>query len=246
MNNNDATILKMKEMRLQGMAAAYLNVLETGLNEKYTPDELLTHLIDAEWYDRRERKRERLRKGAGFRYHATFEEIDFTLKRNLDKNQMLRLSDAKWIRQHKDILITGPTGVGKSFIGSALGSMACAHGYKVYYHLTGRILGALKEAKKSGMYLKQLAKLYKTDLLILEDFGLNTFEHESRLVLLDIMEDRHGRKSTIFLSQLPVTSWHGIIGDSTIADAVMDRIAYGSYRIELNGESVRKKKYQDY
>lgn len=245
MNNNEATMSKMREMRLQGMAAGYLNVLETGLNEKYTSDELLTQLIDAEWYDRRERKRERLRKSAGFRYQVAFEEIDFKINRNLDKNQMLRLSDAKWIRQHKDILITGPTGVGKSFIGSALGSIACDHGYKVYYHLTGRMLGSLKESKKSGVYLKQLAKLYKTDLLILEDFGLNTFDHESRLILLDIMEDRHGRKSTIFLSQLPVTSWHGIIGDSTIADAVMDRIAYGSYRIELTGESVRKKKYQD-
>ena len=245
MNNNTATITKMKELRLHGMAAAFQTILETGMNEKYTIDELVAHLVDAEWHDKRERKRERLRKGAGFRYQATFDELDFTLERNLDKNQLLRLSDGKWIDRHKDVLITGPTGVGKSFIGSALGNLACDYGYKVYYRLTGRMLGELKEAKKSGPYLKQLTRIYKTDLLILEDFGLNTFDHESRLILLDIMEDRHGRKSTIFISQLPVSSWHGLIGDSTIADAIMDRIVYGSYRIDLKGESVRKKKYRN-
>jgi len=245
MNNNQATIAKMREMRLSGMADAFLTTLETGMNEKYTIDELLTHLVDAEWHDRRERKRDRLRKNAGFRYQASFEELDFTLNRNLDKNQILRLSDCSWLKQHKDILITGPTGVGKSFIGSALGNLACDFGYKVFYQLTGRILGALKEAKKAGNYLKQLSKLYKTDLLILEDFGLNTFDHETSLVLLDIMEDRHGRKSTIFLSQLPVSAWHGVIGNSTIADAIMDRIVYASHRIELKGGSIRKKMYQN-
>ena len=115
----------------------------------------------------------------------------------------------------------------------------------VFIMLKLRILGALKEAKKDGGYLKQLSKIYKTDLLILEDFGLSTFDNESRLALLDIMEDRHGRKSTIFLSQLPVSAWHGIIGDSTIADAIMDRIVHSSYRIELKGESIRKKMYQN-
>jgi DNA replication protein DnaC len=246
MNNNEATIAKMKEMRLPGMANAFQTILETGMNGKYTIDELLTHLIDAEWDDRRERKRERLRKNAGFRYQASFEELDFSLNRNLDKTEMLRLSDCQWLKQRKDILITGPTGVGKSFIGSALGNLACNYGYKVFYQLTGRMLGTLKEAKKAGNYLKLLTKLYKTDLLILEDFGLNTFDHESRLTLLDIMEDRHGRKSTMFLSQLPVSAWHSIIGDSTIADAIMDRIVYSSYRIELKGESVRKKMYQNH
>lgn len=245
MNNNEATITRMREMRLHGMAGAFLNTLETGMNEKYTIDELLTHLVDAEWNDRRERKRQRLRKNAGFRYQASFEELDFTLNRNLDKNLMMRLSDCSWLKQHKDILITGPTGVGKSFIGSALGNLACTYGYKVFYQLTGRMLGTLNETKKTGTYLKRLAKLYKTDLLILEDFGLNTFDHDGSLALLDILEDRHGRKSTIFISQLPVSSWHGVIGDSTVADAIMDRIVHGSYRIELKGESVRKKKYRN-
>jgi len=244
MNNNQATITKMKEMRLHGMAHAFQTTLEAGMSEKLTPDELLTHLIDSEWDERKDRKRERLRKAAGFRYQASVAEIDFTSDRNLDKNQIIRLTDCNWLKNGKDILLTGPTGVGKSFIGSALGNLACEHGYKVLYQITGRILAALKKAKRDGTYLKYLSKLYNTDLLILEDFGLSTFDNESRLALLDIMEDRHGRKSTIFLSQLPVASWHGVIGDSTIADAIMDRIVYSSHRIELNGDSMRKKMHK--
>jgi DNA replication protein DnaC len=140
--------------------------------------------------------------------------------------------------------LTLTTGVGKSFIGSALGHLACDQGKRVIYHLTGRLLGELKEAKKESRYVKFLAKIEKADLLILEDFGLSPFDNDSRLALMDILEDRHGRKSTIFLSQLPVSAWHGLIGDSTIADAIMDRIVYGSYRIELKGESIRKKMNQ--
>lgn len=244
MNNNQMTISKMNELKLYGMAHAFKNTLETGIVSKYTIDELLTHLIDSEWDDRNDRRRERLRKAAGFRYKASFEEIDFDFKRNLDKNLMLRFSDSSWIKEHKDIIITGKTGVGKSFLGSALGHQACNHAYKVLYYLSSRLLGELKEARMDGTYHKKLKKICNTDLLILEDFGLSPFDSESRLALLDILEDRHGRRSTLFLSQLPVASWHELIGDSTIADAIMDRIAYGSYRIELDGDSMRKKMYQ--
>lgn len=234
----------MKELKLHGMARAFESVLETGISNQYTSDELLTHLVDSEWDDRNHRRKERLRKAANFRYTASFEEIDFYHPRNLDKNQMLRLSECSWIRDHKDIIITGPTGVGKSFLGSALGYQACNYGFKVMYHLTSRLFANLKEAKIDGKYHKLLLKILKSDVLILEDFGLSSFNNDSRLALLDILEDRHGRKSTIFLSQLPVTEWHGLIGDSTIADAIMDRIAYGSHRIELKGDSLRKKNHK--
>jgi DNA replication protein DnaC len=244
MNNNQITISKMKELKLYGMAGAFQNTLETGIVSNYTFDELLTHLVDSEWDDRNNRRRERLRKAAGFRYTASFEEIDFDFKRNLDKNLMLRFSDSSWIKEHKDIIITGPTGIGKSYIGSALGHQACNHAYKVLYFLSSRLLGELKEARINGTYLKKLKKICNADLLILEDFGLSPFDSDSRLALLDMLEDRHGRRSTVFLSQLPVASWHELIGDSTIADAIMDRIAYGSYRIELDGDSMRKKMYQ--
>lgn len=244
MNNNQATISKMKELKLHGMVSAFQSTLETGLTSNYTFDELLTYLVDSEWEYRNNRRRERLRKAAGFRYTSSFTEIDFNLGRNLDKNQILRFSDSSWISEHKDLIITGPTGVGKSFIGSALGHQACEHGFKVMYQLTSRLFTDLKEAKRDGTYHKKLLKIYKADLLILEDFGLSSFTNESRLALLDILEDRHGRKSTIYLSQLPVVSWHELIGDSTIADAIMDRIVHGSYRIDLKGESIRKKLHQ--
>ncbi len=242
MNNNIATISKMKELKLHGMARAFQTTLEAGIGSQYTTDELLTHLIDSEWDDRNNRRRERLRKAANFRYNASFSEIDFQQDRNLDKNQVLRFSDCNWVREHQDIIITGPTGVGKSFISSALGHQACDYGFRVIYSLTSRLFAQLKVAKSEGNYHKLLLKILKADVLILEDFGLSSFTSDSRLALLDILEDRHERKSTIFISQLSVTEWYGLIGDSTIADAIMDRIVYGSQRIELNGESMRKKK----
>lgn len=245
MNNLQLTISKMKELRLHGMAGAFQKSIESGSSDKFTIDEFLTHLVDAEWNDRNERKRERLTRAASFRYRSSMAELDYTEKRNLDKNLMLRLSDCRWITQGKDILITGATGLGKSYIGSALGHHACDQGYRVTYRSTGRLMAALKEGKRDGSYLKLLEKLFKSDVLILDDFGLNTFDDKARLAMLDILEDRHGRKSTIILSQLPVASWHGLIGDSTIADAIMDRIVYGAHRIELKGESFRKKMHRD-
>jgi len=245
MNNIQITISRMKELRLHGMAGAFQKSIESGCGEKYTIDEFLTHLVDAEWNDRNERKRTRLTRAAGFRYRSSLAELDYTEKRNLDKNLMLRLSDCRWIIEGKDILITGATGLGKSYIGSALGHHACNQGYRVIYRSTGRLMGSLREGKKDGSYLKLLEKLFTAEVLILDDFGLNPFDDKARLALLDILEDRHGRKSTVILSQLPVASWHGLIGDSTIADAIMDRIVYGAHRIELKGESLRKKMHQD-
>ena len=152
----------------------------------------------------------------------------------------LRFSDCSWIDQHKDIIITGPTGVGKSYLGSALGHQACDYGYRVMYRQTSRLLAELKEAKRDGKYHKTLLRILKADVVILDDFGLSPFTNESRLALLDILEDRHARKSTVFLSQLSVHEWYEIIGYSTIADAIMDRVVHGSHRIELNGDTLRK------
>ncbi len=185
MNNNQATMSKMKEMKLHGMADSFQSILETGITAKYTTDEMITHLVDSEWTDRNNRRRERLRKAAGFRYKAAFEDIDFNFNRNLDKNQILRFSDCSWINEHKDVIITGPTGIGKSYLGSALGHLACNHGNKVLYYLTSRLFANLKEAKLDGSYIKKLKKVYNADLLILEDFGLSPFDNESRLALLD-------------------------------------------------------------
>ena len=232
---------KLASMKMQGMINAFQNVLETGQASHLAIDALLAHIVDSEWDYRKNRKRERLLKQADFRYHATFQEIDFQAARNLDQNLLLRLSDCSFISDKKDLIITGPTGCGKSFIGSALGHQVCEHGYKTAYFGTSKLLGYLKSEGENGNYLRTLNNLQKTDLLIIDDFGLNPFDAPTRLALLDILEDRHARKSTMFISQLPVSTWNDLIGESTVADAIMDRIAYNSFRIELTGESMRKK-----
>lgn len=238
--NNQGTIDKMIQMRLHGMVQAFRDTMETGVKHQFTADEMVAHLIDAEWDERHNRKLKRLIKSANFRYQAAMEEIDFSLSRNLDKNFILRLSNCEWLERHQNIIFTGPTGVGKSFISSALSFQGCIHGYKVGYFASSRLFSYLKLSEADGSHLKELARLSRLDLLVIDDFGLERLDSSKRLLLLEIIEDRHGRKSTIFVSQLPVSKWHEIIGDSTIADAICDRIIHSAHQINLKGESVRK------
>jgi len=239
--NNEETLSKMQKMKLYGMMRAFNQSLEAGMIVKVTPDELLGHLVDAEWDDRHNRRLKRLIKAARFRYQASLEEIDFELQRGLDKNMLLRFSDSSWIEKKRDIIITGPTGVGKSYLGSALGCQGCLYGFRVLYFNCAKLFSQLKLKKADGTYHKELERIQKQEVLILDDFGLHPFDAQSRLFLLEIMEDRHGRSSTVISSQFPVKSWHEIIGEATIADAICDRIVHNAYRIELKGESVRKK-----
>ncbi len=240
MNNNQATLSKLGGMKLHGMASAFRNTIETGVKNKYTPEELLTHLVDAEWDDRYNRKLTRLIKTARFRYSSGIEDLDFELNRNIDKNQILNLSGCQWLENHEDIIITGPCGVGKSFIATALGNQACINGYKVGYFSCSKVFSQLKICKADGSYLKELERIQKLDCIILDDFGLEVLDTQSRLSLLEILEDRHARRSSVFVSQLPVAGWHETIGDSTIADAICDRIVHRAHRIDLKGESLRK------
>jgi len=239
--NNEATISKMQKMKLHGMLRAFNQSLEAGMMDKFTTDELLGHLVDAEWDDRHNRRLQRLIKAAKFRYQASLEEIDFKLDRGLDKNMLLRFSSCNWIEKRRDIIITGPTGVGKSFLASALGFQGCMYGFKVIYFNCSKLFSQLRLSKADGTYNKELDRIQKQEALILDDFALHPFDTQSRLSLLEIMEDRHGRGSTVISSQFPVKSWHEIIGEPTIADAICDRIIHSAYRIELKGESVRKK-----
>jgi DNA replication protein DnaC len=237
---NSQTIEKMKEMKLYGMVRAMASAIEVGLKD-ITPDEFVAHLVDAEHDDRYNRRLTRLIKNAGFRYRAQMEDTDFNLARGLDKNMVLRFSDCGFIKSKKNIIVTGATGVGKSFIASALGHQACIYGYRTLYFNTQKLFSSLKLAKADGSYISSVKKIEKADLLLLDDFGLENLDTASRLILLEILEDRHGISSTIITSQFPVSAWHDIIGDPTIADAICDRMVNSSYRIELKGESVRKK-----
>ena len=240
MNNNQATLEKLAMMKLNGMVKAFRSTMETGAKNQFTADELLSHLVDAEWDERHNRRLQRLLKAARFRYQAGFEEIDFQLNRNLQKNQLLRLSNCQWIEEHQDLILSGPCGTGKSFLACAFGGQACLHGYRVGYYQASKFFSLLKLCRADGSYLKELNRIQKQALFIVDDFGLQVLDAQSRVSLLEILEDRYGRASSIFVSQLPVSKWHEVIGDPTIADAICDRIIHSAHRIELKGESVRK------
>jgi DNA replication protein DnaC len=231
---------QMSNMKFYGMLATYRSVVES--KQSFTNDELISMLIQAEWEDRESRKINRHLKAARFRYHASIEEISFEPGRNLDKNLMIRLADCSFIKRKENILLTGPTGVGKSFISSALGNQACHQGYKTLYFNTQKLFTWLKMSKADGAYIREINRIEKQDLLIMDDFGLQEMDSQNRMTFLEIIEDRYDRKSTIISSQLPVNKWYEVIGDSTIADAILDRLANSAHRIDLKGESLRKKK----
>lgn len=235
------TISKMKQMRLTGMSRAFQLTMESGKNEKFTPDEMVEHLIEAEWDERYNRKLGRSVKSARFRYKSSIEQIDYENNR-VDKNQVQRLADCDFIKRAENIIITGSTGIGKSFLASAIGHQACSLGYRVLYQHNTKLFARMKIAKADGTYLKELAKIEKQHLLLIDDFGLQPLDAQSRSTLMEIIEDRHGKSSIIITSQIPVSKWHDIIGEQTIADAILDRIVHDAHRIEMKGESLRKKR----
>lgn len=239
---NEQTMDKMKTMKLHGMVRAFRTSLESGNADKWTADELLSMLIDSEWDERYNRKLDRNLKNAKFRYKAAVEQINFDTPRDLNKNHMLRLADCDFVDKKENVIITGSTGIGKSYIASALGHQACSLGYKVLYEHTAKLFARLKMAKADGTYLKEVTKMEKQELLIIDDFGIQPLDQQSRTILMEIIEDRHGKRSTVFTSQVPVNKWHEVIGEQTIADAILDRIIHVAHRLELKGESMRKKK----
>ncbi len=238
-----STILnKMAQMKLLGMHQAYKTLLDNNQHHGLDAQEMIEMLVQAEWEDKENRKINRLLRMARFRYQASVEEVDFTASRQLDKNQFLRLADTSFIKRKENILITGATGVGKSYLASALGHQACMEGYKTLYYNTQKLFSKLKMMKADDSYVKEIKRIERQDLFVLDDFGLQPLDAASRMMLLEIIEDRHGKSSTLISSQLPVNQWYEIIGDGTIADAILDRMVNGSHRIQLKGESLRKKK----
>ncbi len=238
---NTDTLDKMKGMRLFGMHRVFKTSVETSKNEVMTADEMTALLVDTEWDDRHNRFIDRSMKNARFRYKATIEQIDYSTERGVDKNHIHRLADGEFINKKENVIITGSTGTGKSFLASAIGQQACQLGYKVLYMNTTRLLSQLKMAKADGSAIREMMKIEKQDLLILDDFGIQPYDLQSRTCLMEIIEDRHGKRSTIITSQLPVKQWYDVIGEKTIADAILDRIVHNAQRIALKGESLRKK-----
>jgi DNA replication protein DnaC len=242
---NEESLEKMNRMRLLGMHSAFKACIENNKAEAFTNDELVHHLVNSEWDDRRNRAVQRSLRNARFRYPANMEQVDYDQDRGVDKNQLLRLSSCEFIAKGQDLFITGSTGTGKSFLASALGHQACLLGYKALYASTAKLISQLKIAKAGGDYLKELSRIEKLDVIIFDDFGTQPLDAQGRAFLLDIIEDRHGQRSTIITAQVPVKKWHEIIGEKTIADAILDRIVHQALRIELFGESLRKKRKQN-
>jgi len=239
---NEVTLTRMKQMKLHGMHGAFKTAIETGKTDDYTLDQFVSMITDAEWDDRTNRKIERAIKNARFHYKATIENVAYDHTRNIDKTKLLRLAECDFIKKSENVLISGSTGAGKSYIATAMGYQACIEGYRVLYFNTTKLFSKLKMAKADGSYLKELAKIARHQLIILDDFGLQPLDSQSRIALLELMEDRHNRGSMMVTSQIPVSKWYEIIGEKTIADAILDRLIHQSHRIELMGESMRKKR----
>lgn len=239
---NEITLTKMKQMKLYGMHSAFKTAVDTGKSDDYTLDQFVSMIIDAEWDDKNNRKIERGIKNAKFHYKASIESIIYDEVRNIDQTKLLRLAECDFINKNENVLITGSTGAGKSYLATAIGYQACIQGYKVMYHNATKLFSKLKMAKADGSYLKELSKIEKQHLIILDDFGLQPLDSQNRIALLEIIEDRTGKGSVIVTSQVPVQAWYEAIGEKTIADAILDRLIHGANRIELKGESMRRKR----
>lgn len=238
---NEKTVDRLKEMKFYGMLRAFQTSFESGTINELTRDEMVAHLVDEEWDDRYNRKIARSMTNARFRYNASVEQMYFEADRGMDKNQVMRLAECTFIHKKENVLITGSTGIGKSYLACALGQQACTLGYRVMYFSTGKLFSKLKMAKADGSCISEIARMERQHLLILDDFGIQGMDAQSRAMLMEIIEDRHGKGSTIITSQVPVGQWHEVIGEKTIADAILDRLIHNAHRLELRGESLRKK-----
>lgn len=238
----EQTFDKLAQMRMHGMAHAFQEQLDSDHHNSLSFEERVGLMVDREWTDREARRLTRRLQTAKLREQACVEDIDYRHPRGLDRRLIQRLATSRWVEQHHNVLITGRTGVGKTYIACALAQKACRDGHTAIYRRVSRLFSELALAHADGSFPKLLTKLAKTHLLILDDWGLAPLNAQERRDLLEILDDRSGRRATIVASQLPVDQWHKVIGEPTIADAVMDRLVHGSHRIALDGESMRKNK----
>jgi len=237
------TLEQLRALRLDGMANAFEEQQQMAEMEDLRFEDRLALLIDREVTERNNRRLQtRLRKAKLRQRNACVEDIDYRTRRGLDKGLFLSLCSCDWIVQHRNVLITGPTGVGKTYLACALAQKACREGHTVQYHRLPRLFEELVLAHADGRYPKLMAGLARTDLLVLDDWGLAPFEDADRRELLEILEDRHELRSTLVTSQLPVDTWYEAIDHPTLADAILDRLIHNAYRLELRGESMRRKK----
>ena len=232
---------QLRKLRLGAMAdAIQLQLEQVSTYEGLSFVERMSLLIDHELLSRDQNKQARLIRLAKFKLMANIQDIDYGHRRNIKKDQIAHLAQTAWLDKAQNLLVTGPCGSGKTYLGCAIGHNACLHGYSARYYRLSRLLLEMTQAKADGSYQKLLKQLAKTDILIIDDWGLEPLEQAHRHDLLEIMDDRHGEASTIVISQLPTTEWYASIGDNTLADAILDRLMHNAHRLELQGESMRK------
>lgn len=241
MINTDQTLEQLMQLKLHGMAQAYDNTLTLPVHELPTPHELIALMVEAEQQSRVSQRTQMYLKLSNLRYDAVIEQVKCSPERNITRNEILSLADCAYIQRAENILITGPTGSGKSYLACAFGRQACSLGYKALYLGMNRFTEKLGLSKLEGSYIKLLNQIEKIPLVIFDDFGLAPLENQVRIALLQVLEDRCGKRATIITSQLPVNKWHQYINEPTLADAIMDRLSGSAHRFELRGESLRKK-----
>ena len=234
------TVDKLHQLRCPAMAKALAEQLRSPEVAALSFEERLGLIVDRELTERHSRQLTNRLRRARLRHCACIEDIDFRQPRGLDRDLVLSLADGRWVRDRLNVLVTGPAGVGKTWIACALAHSACRIGYTASYRRLPRLLTELTIARADARYAKLLASLAKTAVLVIDDWGMSKLSAENRRDLLEIVEDRHGLRSTIVTSQLPVQKWHAVIADPTLADAILDRLVHNAYQLNLKGESMRK------
>ena len=237
---NHPTLNKLQQLKFTGMATALAEQMSNPDFETFAFEERLGLLVDRELTYRDNRRLSSRLRRANLRHNACLEDLDFRTARGLDRALITSLASGRWLHDHLNVLITGPTGVGKTWLACALAHQACREGYTVLYRRLPRLLTELALARGDGRYAKQLASFAKVDLLIIDDWGMTALTIDHQRDLLEILEDRYNTRSTLVTSQLPVEKWHGSIADPTFADAILDRLVHNTYKFKLKGESIRK------
>jgi DNA replication protein DnaC len=240
--NTQITLDQLQRLKLKGMGQAYQALISMPLHDQLSLHQAVARLTEAELQYRSHQKTQMYLRLSKLRYNAVIEQIHCSPQRNLTSETLAMLAECSFIDRAENILITGATGCGKSYLACALGRQACSLGYKVLYLGMARLLEKISQAKLDGTYINMLNHLEKIQLIILDDFGLHPIDTNLRLALLQILEDRYGKKSIIITSQLPVNTWHQYIGEPTLADAIMDRMTANASKLELKGESLRRTK----
>jgi DNA replication protein DnaC len=239
---NQPTLEKLQTMKLHGMADAFRAQLETTDTSQLSFEERFAMLVDQQWLWKENRALARRLRLAKLRERGVIEDIDYQHPRGLDRKLIRTLASSEWVRQHQNLLLIGPTGIGKTWLGCALAQKACRDGFTILHKRSSELFRDLAVAHVDGSFGRLLTKLARIDILVLDDFAMAPLRDSERRDFLELCDDRYQRRSMILTSQLPLAHWHEQVGDPTLADSILDRLVHNAYRIELNGESMRKKR----